>query len=283
MRRLLPFVALAGLFASPAFAQSTYPTPAGSRVQGVVNLVCDASGANCAPAGTTTAGADKVQGDTASGAADAGNPVKIGGLVSPTTGGITAATAGQRTNASFDRYGAQRVQPTVISTGGVDAFANSNLGYFGADYAADSSARSLAGVAGFVFNGTSWDRQRGTTDGTFVVEVPSANSAAGVTTVASTAVSGGQVIKASAGNLYGFNVVSGASAGYVLIFNSTTVPADGAVTPVRCLPLAANTGLDVNLRGQPTFFSTGISISFSTTGCFTKTASATAFIAADAK
>lgn len=117
----------------------------------------------------------------------------------------------------------------------------------------------------------------------FVVEAADATSVSGTTAVVSSAVSGGLVGKASAGNLYGFNVVAGASAGYVLIFNSTTVPADGAVTPVRCLPLAANSGVDVNLRGQPVYFSTGISLSFSTTGCFTKTASATAFIAIDSR
>lgn len=117
----------------------------------------------------------------------------------------------------------------------------------------------------------------------FVVEAADATSISGTTPVASGAVSGGIVGKASAGNLYGYNVVAGASAGFVLITNTTTVPADGAVTPLKCIPLAANTGIDVNLRGQPVFFSTGISVSFSTTGCFTKTASATAFISIDAR
>jgi hypothetical protein len=117
----------------------------------------------------------------------------------------------------------------------------------------------------------------------FVVEAADATNLSGVAPVVSSAVSGGIVGKASAGNLYGYNVVAGASAGFVLITNTATVPADGAVAPLRCIPLAANTGIDVNLRGQPVYFSTGISVSFSTTGCFTKTASATAFIAVDAR
>lgn len=50
MKKILLALALA-LFALPAFAQATYPTVAGSRVNGVVALTCDANGANCAPGG----------------------------------------------------------------------------------------------------------------------------------------------------------------------------------------------------------------------------------------
>ena len=51
-RNLIRFVALAALalcVGAPAFAQSAYPTPSGTRVQGVVPLACDTTGANCAP------------------------------------------------------------------------------------------------------------------------------------------------------------------------------------------------------------------------------------------
>jgi hypothetical protein len=167
MKRIaLLFVALAGLFASPAFAQSTYPTPAGSRVNGIVQLICDTNGANCAP------------------------------------------------------------------------------------------------VPGGTFS-------------------PSATAAAGTTNARTTVAASSLIAKASAGNLYQYNVTSGASAGYVLIYNSATVPADGTVTPVRCIPLAANTGIEVPLRGS--YHSAGIVLAFSTTGCFTQTLSATAFISAEIK
>lgn len=117
----------------------------------------------------------------------------------------------------------------------------------------------------------------------YVVQAADAGSLSGVAPAVTAAVGGGQVVKASGGNLYGLNVVSGASAGYVLVTNTTTVPADGAVTPLKCYVLPANSSLDLNLRAAPVYFSTGISVSFSTTGCFTKTASATAFISGDAK
>lgn len=100
-------------------------------------------------------------------------------------------------------------------------------------------------------------------------------------TRAAPAVSGGFVLKAGTAVLAGMNVTTGASAGYVMVFDAATVPADGAVTPLRCLPVAANTGIDINLRGSPLKFDLGAVVVFSTTGCYTKTASATAFIAGD--
>lgn len=112
------------------------------------------------------------------------------------------------------------------------------------------------------------------------VQTPSDQAGAALVPSATAAVAGSLILKASAGNLYGYNVVAGASAGYVMIFNSATVPADGAVTPLRCIPLAANAGIDRSFD-IPRRFSTGITIVFSTTGPFTKTASATAFIAGE--
>lgn len=95
-----------------------------------------------------------------------------------------------------------------------------------------------------------------------------------------TVAAGSLIAKATAGNCYGFNVVSGASAGYFMLFNSATVPADGTVTPFRTYVMAANASLGVHWD-VPRRFSAGIVGVFSTTGPFTKTLSATAFIAVD--
>jgi hypothetical protein len=103
---------------------------------------------------------------------------------------------------------------------------------------------------------------------------------AGVGNIPNAAVGASLIAKAVQSELYGLNVTSGASAGFVLVFDAKTVPADGAVTPTLCLPLAANTGLDWNFRSAPVQFVNGIVVVFSTTGCYSKTASATAFIAA---
>ena len=108
----------------------------------------------------------------------------------------------------------------------------------------------------------------------------SALAATGYT--ATTAASSALVVKSQGASLYDVNIVSGAAAGYLLVIDAKAEPADGAVTPALCLPVAANTGIDLNMRAEPVRFVSGVVIVFSTTGCFVKTASATAFISASA-
>lgn len=92
------------------------------------------------------------------------------------------------------------------------------------------------------------------------------------TTVVSTALEASHVLKGSAGSLISitwFN--SKASAQYLLVMNSATVPADGAVTLL--LPpilMAANSTGQIDFKNG-LVASTGISISNSSTGSFTKT------------
>lgn len=96
--------------------------------------------------------------------------------------------------------------------------------------------------------------------------------------VVSTATESNRVLKASPGCLLALYVTTGATAGYLMIFNSATVPVDGAVTPVGCVYVPVTTSIALNWAPQPPeWYSTGISVAFSTTGCFTKTASATAY------
>ena len=103
------------------------------------------------------------------------------------------------------------------------------------------------------------------------------------TPVVSTQAESGHVLKGSAGQLYSVYVTATAS-GLVMVFNSATVPADGAVTPIECVPLLTNTNGVGNvsisyLPGPPAFYSSGISVAYSSgTNCFSKAASAVAFI-----
>ena len=90
------------------------------------------------------------------------------------------------------------------------------------------------------------------------------------------------IVKDSSGTLTGFNVTSSSAAGFVMVFDSATVPADGAVSPLRCIPLGIATGIEYSYQ-SPLRLYRGITIVFSSTGCFTKTTSATAFIAGDAR
>ena len=111
---------------------------------------------------------------------------------------------------------------------------------------------------------------------------PTAGAAAGITPVISAAAEANHILKAGAGNLYAAYATS-TVAGYLLIFNATTAPADGAVTPQNCIPGALTqsgiyaASISYN-PGPAEVFTTGITASWSSTGCFTKTASATAFI-----
>lgn len=117
--------------------------------------------------------------------------------------------------------------------------------------------------------------------GATIDTTPSSSATVAIVPAATAAVASNLVAKASAGNLYGFNVVNGASAGYVMVFNATAAPADGAVTPLKCYTLAANSSIEI-LYDPPVRCGTGVTLVFSTTGPFTKTASATAFISAEA-
>lgn len=107
----------------------------------------------------------------------------------------------------------------------------------------------------------------------------SAAGSVGVPPVNSTTTESNHVLKASAGALYNITVTIGASAGWLLLFDATSAPADGAVTPAYWYPVATNGtfgAIAVSWPAVPLKFSTGIVAVFSTTGPFTKTASATA-------
>ena len=100
------------------------------------------------------------------------------------------------------------------------------------------------------------------------------------TPVNSAATEANHVLKASAGTLFGLSVTSSA-AGYVLIYNAISAPPDGAVTPVACYYLSSGPGsLGIAFTPFPLNMSTGITVVFSSTGCFTQTSSSTAFFGA---
>lgn len=111
-----------------------------------------------------------------------------------------------------------------------------------------------------------------------------ANAAA--TPASSTVLASNVVVKAAPGTLFSFEVQADATlsgaAWYVMIFNSTTLPADGTVTPAKCYAQpTGTTQMGGSFATGGVAFSTGIVIGVSTTGCFTKTASTHGFLSAD--
>lgn len=115
-----------------------------------------------------------------------------------------------------------------------------------------------------------------------VVPMPTASGSSAIAPWPTTAPAASWTLKNGGGNLYGLDVTSGTVAGYVMLFDTASVPADGAVTPVKCWPLAASSSLTQRWNGgPPLLFRNGIQVVFSSTGCFTKTGSATAFVSGE--
>lgn len=92
----------------------------------------------------------------------------------------------------------------------------------------------------------------------------------------STTTEAGRTAKTTAGVLHRVTVTTAGSSGYLMVFDATARPGDGVVQPRVCRAVAANTSLDV-VFPLAVPFGTGIAAAFSTTGCTTLTASATAF------
>jgi hypothetical protein len=101
-----------------------------------------------------------------------------------------------------------------------------------------------------------------------------------VAAIRSTALEASHVFKSSAGSLIDTYCLATVS-GFYMLFDATSVPADGAVTPLGVIPVGAFEASSFDLQSNyPLSFTTGLVGVFSTTGPFTKTASAMAFMSA---
>jgi hypothetical protein len=117
--------------------------------------------------------------------------------------------------------------------------------------------------------------------GTLTVAEPATTNAA------TTVLASNLVVNAAASSLYSLDVSAdstlSAAAWWIMIFNSTTLPGDGTVTPARCIAMASGSTAYTGAWPVGLPFATGIVVGVSTTGCFTKTASVHAFISGDYK
>ena len=111
-----------------------------------------------------------------------------------------------------------------------------------------------------------------TTNG--VIIAPSSAAAAGIAPVVTGSALACQVLKASAGNLYSTSGYVSAAA-WIMVFNATSAPGDGTVTPAAVI-YAANAGSWSALYDPvPLYLGTGITVCASSTGPYTKTAFST--------
>lgn len=238
----------------------------------------DASGNYAGPRGQTTSANSQsvvpasdsapfpVVGNVApGGVSTGGNPVQVAGTDGTNVRTIRTDNTGRATVRIVDGNG------TDITSGiaGNDAV---------------TTAVSSLSVSGFsrVFNGSTWDRARGDTNGAWNVATASGAAAVGLTPA--TAVNATSVVvKASAGNFYGGTIVAGATAGFLIAYNATTAPASGAtLTAAQILgivPVAANGSAALGEYTVPDRFSTGVVLLFSTsTTTYTLPANNAAFL-----
>lgn len=120
-------------------------------------------------------------------------------------------------------------------------------------------------------------------NGNGTVAAPSTEALAAIAHSTSvTAAESCRVLKNSPGNLYGLRVSIAATTGYVMLFDATSAPGDGAVTtlaiPAVRVVSDGTSGWYADDFSPPMRLGTGITVCFSSTGPFSKTASATAAI-----
>lgn len=230
---------------------------------------------------TDTTGTVIAAGSVANNTAAAGFVVPIGGEYNTTPAAITS---GNRANWQMDSRGSGKV--SICGNNSFNCVTSSSPG----DGVTNASIGGLSTVAyNSLWNGSTHNRQLSidgaVATGVGVAAVANAptSAAAGALTPTVVYSTSNNVFKASAGNVYSVSLKAGATAGLLMVFNSTTVPADGAVTPQACYPVAVNETFtwDAAISGIPERFTTGISVAFSTgTSCVTKAAQSAEMIKA---
>lgn len=234
--------------------------------QGQTRLIPVAAGARLSlledPTAASTPSVSCVNCATAS-AQTTGN----GSLATIATNTTGAATAANQTTAISSLSTIATNQTVVQATAGSDA----------------SKALAVQGVTGGKSLAVKIDQTSSGSNNTVVMGVTAVGVSAVQLTDTATSAVASSVSKGAPSNVYSWHGVAGASAGFFQVFNATSAPADGAVTPLECYPVAANGGVVVSNGPIAVNFSTGFTLVFSTTGCFTKTASATAFMSYRAK
>jgi hypothetical protein len=150
-------------------------------------------------------------GNVAGGATDSGNPLKTGAIYNTT---LPTYTNGQRTETQAGSRGSTNV--TILGPNTANAVVTGAAG----DATADNQVKLHTFSYGAVFNGTTWDRQRGNTVGTS--SIPTADVTGGASFLNIAAGQATTVVKASAGTLYSIVLNSAATA------TNTTVIYDNA-------------------------------------------------------
>lgn len=115
--------------------------------------------------------------------------------------------------------------------------------------------------------------------------VTTSTTGSAVSPVPSTALESSHVLLNKAGTLFGFQVNFSTCASYpcwVMLFDAASLPANGAVTPVKWYQVSQNTTVSDEFI-PPLAMATGITVGCSTTGPFTLTATVQCAISGQVK
>lgn len=100
--------------------------------------------------------------------------------------------------------------------------------------------------------------------GVFADIIASSNVASGVAPTRSAATEKTKIVVAAKANVYNVYAANmSGTAGYLMSFNSATVPSDGTVSPYECVPIAANSFASIE-RLLTTYYDTGVVVAVST-------------------
>lgn len=238
-------------------------------------------------AGSVASGA-YLSGSYASGSLASGAVVDLFALSAPITPATATGTKSillgmqyNSTQATFTNAQQGAVQGTsrgaIYVATGSDAF-TATVNGSGTAGTANAGVLTIQGIASMTPVQVTLPTTPLIASGNGVIAAPTSVSTGATTRSSGTAAASSQVLKASAGNLYDLKVTIGATSGYLLLFDATSLPSNGAVTPVFCERVNSDgtAGGASFAWPMPFPFATGITAGFSTTGCFTLTASATA-------
>lgn len=150
--------------------------------------------------------------------------------------------------------------PVTLASAGAAAIQETN----NADGRAVSATANKSSVISYsyVFNGTTWDRQRGDTSGIDVI-IGARATAGGYTQFRriATADTNAASIKATAGRVYGYVISNpSAAAKFVKLFNKATAPTVGTDTPIRTIMIPAGGIAAYHVAAGLAGFSAGIAI-----------------------
>lgn len=186
----------------------------------------------------TSAAQVKIVGsDVASGAADSGNPTKVGGVYNSTP---PTLDTGDRGDVQLDSRGNLKTSIwNADGSAGADVAAAA-----GADSQSNTVDVLLTRAYGMKHNGASWDRDRKPSN---VGRLPASANTNNATS-----------LKASAGDLHhinGLNATAGVK--YLKLYNKASAPTVGTDTPFLTLALPASAPFSFNFPGG-LYMSTGI-------------------------